>query len=141
MVITNDKGMVTSEIMVVRAFIRKMKSTITTNRAPSAENVSHCIWALNKTGLAKNVVESFTSAGSVFVDHQLLDQLIGHHCTAGCFVTVINTASLPRSEATPSLGVLFPTVTSAIFSSSTGVLFTYDRCFSELLQCWSTAYL
>ena len=33
--ITNDKGMVTSEISVVLTFIRKMKRTITTNNPPS----------------------------------------------------------------------------------------------------------
>ena len=35
MAATKAKGMVTSEMMVVRTFIRKMKSTMTTKMAPS----------------------------------------------------------------------------------------------------------
>ena len=33
--VMSDKGMVTNEMTVVRTFIRKMKSTITTNSPPS----------------------------------------------------------------------------------------------------------
>ena len=38
MVMSNDKGMVTSEITVVRAFIKKMNSTSTTKMPPSTSD-------------------------------------------------------------------------------------------------------
>ena len=121
---TNAKGMVTSEMMVVRTFMRNTKSTMTTKMAPSMrERFTLSMELLMKRSWRYTSVVSTTSEGSsrlisssvassFFVSSSVL--------VLGCLVTVRMTAGSVRNEATPNLGRWSPTLTSAMSESLIG---------------------
>ena len=108
-VIRMERGMVTSEIRVVRVFIRKRNRTMTTNKTPSNND----FWTLPmellmKLAWRKRSADTFTSAGkevcssaSVLSRRSVRSSVL----VAGCLVTVSSTASFPFVEAQPNLGV------------------------------------
>lgn len=123
MAVSSDSGRATSEMRVTRPFMRKKKSTTTTNRAPS-----HSEWAMLSMELSikrdclKMSVDICTS-GSVFCSSaRVLSScsVSSSVLVAGCLVTVMSTAGQPRSDATPSLGDLLPITTSATSLSTMG---------------------
>ena len=125
---TNESGIVTSEITVVRAFIKKITNMITTKIPPSYKDFCTLLIELSmKRAWRKISVEIFTSAGNVCCNSARDSSSLSVKSSvlvAGCLVIVINTAGLPSFEAIPSLGALSPICTSAMFSKSMGISLT-----------------
>ena len=124
----NESGNVTNEISVVRTFARNRNRTITTKIPPSKSDFFTLPIELSIKRLWRKMsVDTFTSGGRFFwrsfneVSNLSVNSSV---LVAGCLVTVISTAGLPRSEAVPSFGAFGPMVTFAISSSVTGKLFT-----------------
>ena len=125
---TIESGMETSEITVVRQFIRNMNSTMITKIAPS---IKDCFTLSNELSMKRdwrNIRElTLTSAGRlVFSSSNALSSLPvrASVLVLGCFVTVSSTAGFPSLEATPSTGVFGPMRTSATASSVIGSPFS-----------------
>ena len=120
-----DKGMAVSEMIVVRVFIKKKKSTITTKIAPSKRALCTLfIELLIKCDCLKILVDTFTSAGKFFCSSAsassifLVSSIVP---VLGCFLTVISTAGCASTEAIPNLGALSEIITSATSDSTTGL--------------------
>ena len=125
---TIESGMETSEITVVRQFIRNMNSTMITKIAPS---IKDCFTLSNELSMKRdwrNIRElTLTSAGRLaFSSSNALSSLPvrASVLVLGCFVTVSSTAGFPSLEATPSTGVFGPMRTSATASSVIGSPFS-----------------
>ena len=95
----SDKGMVTSDMTVVRTFIRKIKRTTTTNTAPSTRAFFTLSILLSmKRDWRYTSVERRTSAGRVFSKSssvRSISAVRSRVLVLGCLVTVIITAGLP----------------------------------------------
>ncbi len=125
---TIESGMETSEITVVRQFIRNMNSTMITKIAPS---IKDCFTLSNELSMKRdwrNIRElTLTSAGRLaFSSSKALSSLpvSASVLVLGCFVTVSSTAGFPSLEATPRTGVFGPMRTSATASSVIGSPFS-----------------
>ena len=119
-----ERGKATSEITVVRIFIRNRNRTITTKKLPSNRLFFTLLIELSIKRLWRNMsVETCTSAGRFFCKSAIIASNFSVKSIVlvfGCLVTVINTAGFARSEAVPSFGLLLPIFTVAIFSNKTG---------------------
>ena len=139
-VIRMESGMETSEMRVVRQFIRKIKSTRTTNRPPSSRDfLTFPIEASMKRDWRKISVLMWTSAGReepISASSRSSLRVSSRELVLGCLVTVRRTAGLPSFEATPRMGVLAPILTSAMASSVTGrplaVVLTTAFCSAQM---------
>ena len=125
---SSEIGSVTSEITVVRTFARNRNRTITTKIPPSKSDFFTLPIEFSMKRLWRKIsVDTFTSAGRFFwrsFREASSLSVSSRVLVAGCLVTVISTAGLPRSEAVPSFGALGPIFTSAMSSSVTGKVFT-----------------
>ena len=125
---SSESGSVTREISVVRTLAKNRKSTMTTKIPPSKRDFFTLPIELSIKRLWRKIsVETLTSAGKFFCKscREASNLSVSSSVlVAGCLVTVMSTAGLPRSEAVPSFGALGPTFTSAMSSSVTGKLFT-----------------
>ena len=125
MVMSKDIGMVTKEIMVVRAFIRNMNNTITTKNAPSKsdrwmlpmELLMKELWRKICLSMCTSPGNSFLRLSSIWSSFSVSSRVL----TFGCLVTVISTAGVARWEAIPVLGDWAPIFKSAISFNRTGV--------------------
>ena len=119
-----DKGRATSEMIVVRTFIKKKKRTIITKTDPSNKAFWILLIELSINRDWRNMsVETCTSAGRVFCSSCKETSNFSVNSSVfvdGCLVTVIKTAGLPFSEASPSLGALAPIRTSATSEIKSG---------------------
>ena len=119
-----ERGRATSEITVVRIFIRKRKRTITTKKLPSNRLFFTLLIELSMKRLWRKIsVETCTSDGKFFCKSATIASSLSVRSIVlvfGCLVTVISTAGLARSEAVPSFGLLPPIFTVATFSKRTG---------------------
>ncbi len=123
MVISNDSGIDTSEISVVRPFCKKTNSTRITNNAPSQ---SDCLMLpiepLIKLAWRNMSVDTCTSAGScerissIALSKWSVSSSVP---VLGCLVTVSSTAGFPCTDATPRRGVCAPIATVATCSKRT----------------------
>ena len=125
MIVTkSESGKATNDITVVRAFIRKRKSTITTNILPSNRLRFTLLIELSMKRLWRKIsVDTFTSAGKFFCRSIKTASRLAVNCSvlvSGCFVTVISTAGSVLTEAVPSFGLLPPIRTLAMSAKVTG---------------------
>ena len=137
MATSTESGNATTEMMVVRVFIKNRNRMITTNIAPS---MSECcmleIELLMKLLCRKVSVEITTSSGRVcFISSRQAMMLSVSRLvsTFGCLVIVTSTAGFAFSEPTPRIGVLAPTFTVAMSLISTvpdASLFTTEAAIS-----------
>ena len=138
-----DKGMVTSEIRVVRAFIRKINRMITTKTAPSISDRRMLPIELSINRDCRKIsVATCTSRGIVFCNSAMEAssfRVRSSVLVCGCFVTVSNTAGLARCDATPSFGIFAPIRTSATSPSKSGTSPTrfntaFERASTSLVE-------
>ena len=128
MATNRDRGRATSEMIVVRTFIRKKKSTTTTKMAPS--NRASCMLDMElsiKRDWRNMSEEIFTSEGNVFCRSTMAWSSLSVSSSVfvfGCFVMVTSTAGFALSEARPNLGSFGPICTVAMSDRRTGMLFT-----------------
>ena len=117
-------GKATKEMTVVRTFIKKRKSTITTKTLPSKRLRFTLLMELSMKRLWRKIsVETCTSAGKFFCRSATIPSNFSVNSSvlvSGCFVTVISTAGFVRSEAKPNFGLLPPICTVAISPKVTG---------------------
>ena len=116
-----ESGMVTSEMMVVRALARNIISTMTTKIAPSMSDFCTLSTLLSmKSAWRKMSVEICTSAGRLpFISssERLSCSVSFSVLVYGCLVTVRSTAGRAFSLAVPSFGDWLPTFMSATSAS------------------------
>ena len=142
MATSKDRGRATSEIIVVRTFIKKKKSTTTTKIAPS--NNACCMLEIElsiKRDWRNMSEEIFTSDGNVFCRSTMAWSSLSVSSSVfvfGCFVMVTSTAGFALSEASPSFGSFGPICTVAMSDNKTGTLFTV---FTTPLPISSTSFV
>jgi len=141
--ISMESGKAMSEIRVVRAFIRKKNSTITTKMAPSNKDFWMLLMELlMKRDCRKMSVEMRTSAGRVFCSSCMEASSLSVSSSVlvfGCLVTVTSTAGLPFSEARPNLGALAPICTSAMSDRVMGRSLTVLTTALPISSTWVVA--
>ncbi len=118
-----DSGSATTDISVVRRFMRKKKSTIITKSAPSSRLRCRLLMELSIKSLWRKMsVETRTSAGSVAPIEARASSISSVSCMVpvpGCLVTVIITAGSASTLATPIRGRRPPSSTEAMSPSVT----------------------
>ena len=122
----SESGKATSEMIVVRTFIRKRKRTMITKKLPSNKLSFTLLIELSMKRLWRKIsVETCTSFGKFFCKSAMTASSFSVSSIVlvfGCLVTVTRTAGFVRSEARPNFGCLPPTFTVAISSRRIGVL-------------------